>query len=93
MSQISKTAVLLLLRTYKWVISPIFPPACRYVPTCSHYAIEAVEAYGTLRGGWMSVKRVLRCHPLSKSGYDPVVKPGNAEAVGGVASAPELCGH
>jgi len=64
-----------LLRAYKWAISPLFPPACRYVPTCSEYATEAVERYGVLRGGWMSLRRVLRCHPFVKGGLDPVVKP------------------
>jgi len=63
-----------LLRAYKWAISPLFPPACRYVPTCSEYALEAVERYGPLRGGWMALKRLSRCHPLGRSGYDPVVK-------------------
>jgi uncharacterized protein len=56
---------------YKWAISPMFPPACRYVPTCSEYAMEAVERYGALRGGWMALGRVLRCHPFA-GGYDPV---------------------
>ena len=62
------------LRAYKWAISPMFPPACRYVPTCSEYAMEAVERYGALRGGWMALKRLLRCHPLGRSGYDPVMR-------------------
>jgi uncharacterized protein len=74
MSQMAKTFVLSLLRAYKWAISPLFLPACRYVPTCSEYAMEAVERYGILRGGWMAIRRVLRCHPLVKGGYDPVVK-------------------
>jgi len=67
--------VLWLLRAYKWAVSPLFLPACRYVPTCSEYAAEAVERYGVLHGGWMSLRRVLRCHPLVKGGLDPVVKP------------------
>jgi len=66
--------VLLLLRAYKWALSPMFPPACRYVPTCSEYAMEAVERYGALRGGFMAFARFLRCHPFVKGGYDPVVK-------------------
>lgn len=63
-----------LMRGYKRWVSPAFPPSCRYVPTCSEYAMEAVERYGVLRGGVMAVWRVLRCHPLVKGGYDPVVK-------------------
>jgi putative membrane protein insertion efficiency factor len=72
MSQMAKIFVLGLLRGYKWAISPLFLPACRYVPTCSEYAMEAVDRHGILRGGWMAVKRLLRCHPLVKGGYDPV---------------------
>jgi putative membrane protein insertion efficiency factor len=74
MSETAKKFALGLLRGYKWAISPMFLPACRYVPTCSEYAMEAVDRYGILRGGLMAVKRVLRCHPLVKGGYDPVVK-------------------
>ncbi|HVI07076.1 MAG TPA: membrane protein insertion efficiency factor YidD [Candidatus Binatia bacterium] len=66
--------VLRLLRGYKWAISPLLPTACRYVPTCSEYAMEAVERYGALQGGWMAARRILRCHPFGSSGYDPVVK-------------------
>lgn len=71
---IARNAVLLLLRGYKAVVSPQLPPSCRYVPTCSEYAMEAVERYGALRGSWMAVTRLLRCHPFSKGGYDPVVR-------------------
>ncbi len=63
-----------LLQLYKRWISPAFPPSCRYVPTCSEYAMEAVERYGVLRGGIMAAWRLLRCHPLAKGGYDPAVK-------------------
>ena len=66
--------VLQSLRFYKWAISPMFPAACRYVPTCSEYAMEAVDRYGAVRGGWMAAWRILRCHPFVKGGYDPVVK-------------------
>ena len=74
MSQLVQRGVLQLLRAYKWAISPMFLPACRFVPTCSEYAIEAVERFGVLRGGWMAIMRLLRCHPFVKGGYDPVVK-------------------
>jgi uncharacterized protein len=72
MKNIAKTCVLYLLRGYKWVLSPMLPPACRYVPTCSEYAMEAVERYGAVRGMAMAMWRVLRCHPFAKGGYDPV---------------------
>ena len=74
MREASKFVVLRLLEAYKWAISPLFPPACRYVPTCSEYAMEAVERYGAVRGGLMAFWRLLRCHPLTRGGYDPVVK-------------------
>ena len=74
MGKIAQIVVLQLLRAYKWAISPMFLPACRYVPTCSEYAMEAVDRYGVLRGGWMTLWRLLRCHPFVKGGYDPVVK-------------------
>jgi putative membrane protein insertion efficiency factor len=72
MRQFPKFVVLQLLRGYKWAISPLLPPACRFIPTCSEYAQEAVERYGALRGAWMATLRLLRCHPFSRGGYDPV---------------------
>jgi putative membrane protein insertion efficiency factor len=74
MRHVAKLVVLGLLRGYKFAISPMISPACRFVPTCSEYAMEAVERYGALRGGLMALGRLLRCHPLSRGGYDPVVK-------------------
>jgi putative membrane protein insertion efficiency factor len=74
MSGFAKRTVILLLRGYKWLLSPLLPPSCRYVPTCSEYAMEAVERYGPIRGGVKAAWRVLRCHPFVKGGYDPVVK-------------------
>jgi len=81
MNQLSKTIVLSLLRGYKWAISPMLSPACRYVPTCSEYALEAVERYGVLRGSVMAMRRVLRCHPFADSGYDPVLNSKTEAAV------------
>jgi uncharacterized protein len=74
MRHLAQRVTLQILRGYKWMLSPLFPPACRYVPTCSEYAMEAVERYGVLRGAWLSLGRLLRCHPFVKGGYDPVVK-------------------
>ena len=65
-------AALWVLRWYKQRVSPMLPPACRYTPTCSEYAIEAIGSYGVLRGGFLSVRRVLSCHPFARGGYDPV---------------------
>ena len=64
--------LLLLVKGYRYGISPLFPPSCRYVPTCSEYAVEAIARYGALRGGWLSLSRILRCHPFAAGGYDPV---------------------
>jgi uncharacterized protein len=89
MREFAKRGVLLLLRGYKWAISPMFPPACRYVPTCSEYAMEAVERFGALRGGVMAAGRVLRCHPLARGGHDPVV---GADCAGAAVAAPLQAG-
>lgn len=57
---------------YRMFISPMLPPACRYTPTCSRYAIEAIKKHGPIKGLWLAIKRILRCHPWGGSGYDPV---------------------
>ena len=67
-----KIAVLAALRFYKSAVSPLLPPACRYTPTCSEYAIEAVDRHGVLRGSLLAARRVLLCNPFSHGGYDPV---------------------
>ena len=67
-----KTLVLSVLRLYKTRVSPLLPPACRYTPTCSEYAMEAIEQRGVLIGGLLATKRVLSCNPFSRGGYDPV---------------------
>ena len=72
MSLKMKFLVLDLLGVYKAMISPFLPPACRFEPTCSEYAREAIEKYGALKGTWMGLKRILRCQPFCKGGHDPV---------------------
>lgn len=72
MRKLFTTLLILPIRFYRAAISPMFPPACRYVPTCSQYAIEAITKYGPLKGLWLAVKRLLRCHPWGGSGFDPV---------------------
>ena len=67
-----KRAMLESLRFYKRRISPLLPPACKYTPTCSEYAMQAVERYGAVYGGYLAARRLLRCHPFAKGGYDPV---------------------
>lgn len=61
-----------LIMGYRYFISPILPPTCRYIPTCSQYAIDAIGKYGAARGLLLTVRRLLRCHPFTKGGYDPV---------------------
>jgi hypothetical protein len=67
-----KVLVLGLITIYRKFISPMKPPCCRFVPTCSQYAYEAITKYGLIKGGFLSVKRILRCNPFCKGGYDPV---------------------
>jgi putative membrane protein insertion efficiency factor len=67
-----KQLLILIVRGYQVVLSPHLPAACRYYPTCSHYAIEALGKHGALRGGWLAVKRIARCHPFRPGGFDPV---------------------
>lgn len=64
--------VVRMIRGYKRLISPLFPPSCKFSPTCSQYTVEAIEKYGVLKGGFLGVWRLLRCSPFSKGGFDPV---------------------
>ena len=64
--------LVVLIKFYQVCISPLKPPTCRFTPTCSQYALEAIRKYGLLKGGWLALKRILRCHPWGGSGYDPV---------------------
>ena len=61
-----------LIKAYRQFVSPMLPPSCRFTPSCSLYALQAVERYGLIRGSFMGARRVLRCHPFSKGGFDPV---------------------
>ncbi len=82
-----KAVAQFVLRAYKRWLSPMLPASCRYVPTCSEYALEAIEIHGVLRGSLMAVARLLRCHPFGKSGYDPVPHPQ------GLAESQTMCPH
>jgi uncharacterized protein len=93
MNQGARSFVLWLLRGYKWALSPLMGPACRYVPSCSDYAMEAVDRYGVFRGSLMAMWRVLRCHPFVQGGYDPVMKSPDMNSIAkskdyGVTNAP-----
>jgi len=67
-----KFLLIAMIKFYKGYISPLTPPACRYTPTCSTYALEAIQKYGAIKGTWLAIKRISRCHPWGGSGYDPV---------------------
>lgn len=70
--RLPRRTVALLIRGYQRVISPALPPSCRFTPSCSQYTLEAVTRYGVLRGGWLGLRRLVRCHPWHPGGYDPV---------------------
>ena len=67
-----RAVLIALIRGYQLVISPMLPPSCRFTPTCSVYTMEAIRRYGALRGSYMGMRRLLRCHPFHPGGYDPV---------------------
>ena len=71
-SRMSGRILASLVRVYQLVLSPVMAPNCRHLPTCSDYAIEALREHGVLKGGWLSVRRIARCHPFGTSGFDPV---------------------
>ncbi len=70
-----KTFLISSIKGYRKFISPLFPPTCRFHPTCSQYAIQAIARFGSRRGSWLALKRILRCHPFHPGGYDPVPSP------------------
>ncbi|MBO4777277.1 MAG: membrane protein insertion efficiency factor YidD [Bacteroidales bacterium] len=72
MGKIVRKIFIFPIRLYQWCISPLLPNACRYTPTCSQYGVEAIQKYGIFKGGWLLLKRLLRCHPWGGHGYDPV---------------------
>jgi putative membrane protein insertion efficiency factor len=67
-----KKIAIMMIKGYRLFISPLKPPTCRFVPTCSEYALQAIEKYGIIRGGIMAARRILRCHPFHPGGYDPI---------------------
>jgi len=69
---IPKIVLLGIIRFYQKFVSPMFPPSCRFTPTCSYYTYEAIAKYGVAKGGWLGIKRIARCHPFNPGGYDPV---------------------
>mgnify|MGYP001017978427 CR=1 FL=1 len=72
-----KRGIIFLIDLYKRFLSPLFPPACRFDPPCSSYARAAVERFGAARGSWLAVKRIVRCNPWNRGGYDPVPEDGH----------------
>lgn len=69
-----KKVFIALIRFYQMVISPLKPPSCRFYPTCSQYGLEAIQRFGALKGGWLTIKRILKCQPFHPGGFDPVPK-------------------
>jgi len=70
--RLPRKIIALMIRGYQQVISPLLPPTCRFLPTCSEYALEAVSTYGVFKGGWLALRRILKCHPFHPGGYDPL---------------------
>jgi uncharacterized protein len=70
--RLPRTALVYLVKGYQVSLSPLLPPSCRYYPSCSAYAVEALERHGALRGSWLALRRILRCHPFRPGGFDPV---------------------
>tara|TARA_B100001059_G_scaffold129171_1_gene129062 strand:+ start:284 stop:505 length:222 start_codon:yes stop_codon:yes gene_type:complete len=72
MGKLFKFLLIIPIKFYQILISPLLGPRCRYYPTCSNYAVEAINKYGVFKGGWLSLKRIISCHPWGGSGHDPV---------------------
>ena len=91
-----------LIRIYQWTVSPLLGPTCRFHPSCSNYALEAINRFGMLRGGWLTVRRLGRCHPWHPGGFDPVPLTKGAQGATAVAypaaapptmASPSVCNH
>ncbi|MBB4826091.1 putative membrane protein insertion efficiency factor [Sporosarcina luteola] len=74
-----KYILMSLIKVYQKVISPLTPPTCRFYPTCSHYGMEAIEKHGALKGSWLAIRRISKCHPFHEGGFDPVPEKANQE--------------
>ncbi|MDP5328159.1 MAG: membrane protein insertion efficiency factor YidD [Litorivicinaceae bacterium] len=72
LQRIFSAPIVAIIRLYRYFVSPLLPPSCRYIPTCSEYAIEAIQQHGVIKGCWLAARRILRCHPGCSGGYDPV---------------------
>ncbi len=79
----------ILIRIYQWTVSPLLGPTCRFHPSCSNYALEAINRFGMFRGGWLTVKRLGRCHPWHPGGFDPVPVSHTSDTLG----TPSVCNH
>ena len=87
LKQIPKRLLLWLIQFYRVAISPMHRPCCRYIPTCSQYAQQAIQKYGAIKGGYLALRRILRCNPFSKGGYDPVPRWGRSARLRRVGAA------
>lgn len=67
-----KKTLTFIIKIYQKIISPLTPPSCRFYPTCSHYGIEAIDTHGALKGSWLAVRRISKCHPFHEGGFDPI---------------------
>lgn len=70
-----KKVILFVIRAYQTILSPLFPPSCRFYPSCSQYALESISRFGCVKGGVLAVKRILKCHPFHEGGFDPAPRP------------------
>jgi putative membrane protein insertion efficiency factor len=84
--------LLLLVTGYRRFLSPLIGPTCRFAPSCSTYALKALQTHGALRGGWLTLRRLSRCHPFHPGGYDPVPPPSHRRAEHGAHTAPPSAG-